>query len=74
MPRLQLHFIKGGPSIGIMGKGRMPFPNPGGRGVPGGGGPPPQTRWRGQPQPTEAQPPTGINTSPTGAREFKNIY
>ena len=34
-------FNKGGPSIGMRGKGRMPFPNPGGRGVPGGGGPPP---------------------------------
>ena len=45
-------FNKGGPSIGMRGKGRMPFPNTGGRGVPGGGGPPPpQTRWRGQPQP-----------------------
>ena len=40
-------FNKGGPSIGMRGKGRMPFPNPRGRGVPGGGGPPPQTRWRG---------------------------
>ena len=29
----------------------MPFSNPGGRGVPGGRGPPPQSRWRGQPQP-----------------------
>ena len=36
-------FNKGGPSIGMRGKGRMPFSNPGGRGVPGGGGPPPQT-------------------------------
>ena len=42
---------KGGPSIGMRGKGRMPFVNPGGRGVPGGRGPPPQPRWRGQPQP-----------------------
>ena len=40
-------FNKGGPSFGMMGKGRMPFSNPGGRGVPGGGGPPPQNRWRG---------------------------
>ena len=32
-------FNKGGPSIGMRGKGRMPFSNPGGRGVPGGGGP-----------------------------------
>ena len=38
---------KGGPSIGMRGKGRMPFVNPGGRGVPRGRGPPPQTRWRG---------------------------
>ena len=44
-------FNKGGPSIGMRGKGRMPFSNPGGRGVPGGRGPPPQGRWRGQPQP-----------------------
>ena len=28
-------FNKGGPSIGMRGKGRMPFPNPGGRGAPG---------------------------------------
>ena len=41
-------FNKGGPSIGIRGKGRMAFPNPGGRGASGGGGPPPlQPRWRG---------------------------
>ena len=44
-------FNKGGPSIGMRGKGRMPFANTGGRGVPGGRSPPPQTRWRGQPQP-----------------------
>ena len=43
-------FNKGGPSIGMRGKGMMPFPNTGGRGVPGGRGPPPQTRCRGQPQ------------------------
>ena len=49
-------FNKGGPSIGMRGKGRMPFSNPGGRGVPGGGGPPPQTRWRGQPQPQRPNP------------------
>ena len=33
----------------------MPFPNPGGRGVLGGGGPP-QPRWRGQPQPQRPHP------------------
>ena len=44
-------FNKGGSSFGIRGKGRTPFPNTGGRGVPGGRGPPPQSRWRGQPQP-----------------------
>ena len=49
-------FSKGGPSFGMRGKGRMPFPNPGGRGVPGGRGPPPQTRWRGQPQPQRPNP------------------
>ena len=32
---------KGGPSIGMRGKGRMPFLNPTGRGIPGGRGPPP---------------------------------
>ena len=35
----------------MKGRGRMPFPNNGGRGVPGGRGPPPHGRWRGQPQP-----------------------
>ena len=49
-------FNKGGPSIGMRGKGRMPFSNPGGRRVPGGEGPPPQTRWRGQPQPQRPNP------------------
>ena len=44
-------FNKGGHSFGMRGKGRMPFSNPGGRGVPGGRGPPCQSRWRGQPQP-----------------------
>ena len=44
-------FLKGGPSIGMRGRGRMPFSNNGGRGVPGGRGPPPHGRWRGQPQP-----------------------
>ena len=43
-------FKKAGPSIGMRGKGRMPFPSTGGRGVPGGIGPPPQNRWRRQPQ------------------------
>ena len=47
---------KGGPSIGMRGKGRMPFVNPGGRGAPGGRGPPPQPRWRGQPQPQRPNP------------------
>ena len=65
-------FNKGGPSIGMRVKGRMPFPNPGGRGAPGGGGPPPLQE--GAASTTEAQPPTGINTSPAGARELKNIY
>ena len=41
----------GGPSFGMRGRGRMPFHNNGGRGVPGGRGPPPHGRWRGQPQP-----------------------
>ena len=49
-------FNKGGPSIGMRGKGRISFPNPGGRGVPGGGGPPLQPRWRGQPQPQRPNP------------------
>ena len=64
---------KGGPSIGMKGKGRMPFVNPGGRGVPGGRGPPPQPRWGAAPT-TEAQPPTGTNKSLAGAGEFKNIH
>ena len=50
-------FNKGGPSIGMRGKGRMAFPSPGGRGASGGGGPPPlQLRWRGQPQPQRPKP------------------
>ena len=44
-------FLKGSPSIGMRGRGRMPFSNNGGRGVPGGRGPPPHGRWRGKPQP-----------------------
>ena len=47
---------KGGPSIGMRGKGRIPFVNPGKRGVPGGRGPPPQTTWRRQPQPQRPNP------------------
>ena len=35
----------------MRGRGRMPFHSNGGRGVPGGRGPPPHGRWRGQPQP-----------------------
>ena len=35
----------------MRGRARMPFHNNGGRGVPGGRGPPPHGRWRGQPQP-----------------------
>ena len=48
-------FHKGGPSFGMRGRGRMHFPNNGGRGVPGGGGPPPHGRWRGHASTTEAQ-------------------
>ena len=44
-------FHQGDPSFGMRGRGRMPFHNNGGRGVPGGRGPPPHGRWRGQPQP-----------------------
>ena len=51
MPRQHPHISKGGPSFGKRGRGGMPFPNNSGRGVPGGRGPPPQGRWRGQPQP-----------------------
>ena len=40
-------FHQGSPSFGIRGRGRMPFHNNGGRGVPGGGDPPPHGRWRG---------------------------
>ena len=61
-------FLKGGPSIGMRGRGRMPFSNNGGRGVPGGRGPPPHGRW-GAASTTETQLPTDYNTSPTGAGE-----
>ena len=44
-------FCQGNPSFGMRGRGRMPFHNNGGRGVPGGRGLPPHGRWRGQPQP-----------------------
>ena len=43
-------FHQGSPSFGMRGRGRMLFNNNGGRGVPGGRGPPPHGRWRGQPQ------------------------
>ena len=49
-------FQKGGPSLGVRGKGRMPFVNNNGRGVPGGRGPPLLGRWRGQPQPQRPNP------------------
>ena len=49
-------YSKGGPSIGMRGKGRMPFVNPGGRRAPGGRGPPPHPRWRGQPKPQRPMP------------------
>ena len=62
-------FKKGGPSIGLRSKGRMPFPSTGGRGVPGGGGPPPQNRWRGQPQP---QGPNSQQTLPHPQQEQGN--
>ena len=42
---------QGNPSLGMRGRGRMPFHSNGGRGVPGGRGLPPHGRWRGQPQP-----------------------
>ena len=67
-------FNKGGPSTWMRGKGRMPFPNAGGRGVPGGRGPPPQTRWRGAASTTGPQLPTDIITSPAGARELKDLH
>ena len=44
-------FRSGYPSFGMRGRERMPFHSNGGRGVPGGRGPPPHGRWRGQPQP-----------------------
>ena len=42
---------QGGPSFGMKGRGRMPFNNNGGKGVPGCRGPPPHGRWSWQPQP-----------------------
>ena len=44
-------FRSGNPSFGMRGRGRMPFHSNGRKGVPGGRGPPPHGRWRGQPQP-----------------------
>ena len=44
-------FRQGNPSFEMRGRGRMPFHNNGGRGVPGGRGLPLEDRWRGQPQP-----------------------
>ena len=45
-------FRQGNPSFGMRGRGRTPFNNNnGGRGGPGGMGLPPQSKWRGQPQP-----------------------
>ena len=44
-------FRQGNPSFGMRGRGRNPCNNNGGRGGPGGRGLPPQSRWRGQPQP-----------------------
>ena len=44
-------FHQGNPSLGMRGRGRMPFHSNGGRGVPGGRGLPPHGRLRGQLQP-----------------------
>ena len=44
-------FCQGDPSFGMRGRGRLPFNNNRERGVPGGRGPPPHGRRRGQPQP-----------------------
>ena len=44
-------FCQGNPSLGMRGRGRMPFHSNGGRGVTGGRGLPPHGRWRRQPQP-----------------------
>ena len=67
-------FHKGGPSIGMRGKGRMPFSNNSGRGVPGGRGPPPHGRWRGQPQPQRPNSQKTITYPPTGAGECQNLH
>ena len=67
-------FNKGGPSFGMRGRGRMPFPNNGGRGVPGGRGPPLHGRCGRQPQPQRPQLPTGYNTTPAGAGECQNLH
>ena len=65
---------KGGPSIGIRGKGRLPFVNPGGRGVPGGRGPPPQSRWRGQSQPQRPNPQQVLTNPQQEQGNSKNIH
>ena len=55
-------------------KGRMPFSNSSGRGIPGGRGPSPHGRWKGATSTTEAQLPTNNNASPTGAGECQDLH
>ena len=63
-------FHKGSPSIGMRGKGKMPFSNRSGRGIPGGRGPPPNGRWRRQPQP---QRPNSQQTITHPQQELGNV-
>ena len=66
-------FRQGNPSFGMRGRGRMPFHNNGGRGVPGGRGLPPQGRWRGTASTTEAQLPTKYYSTPAGTGKCQDL-
>ena len=66
-------FHQGNPSLGLTGRGRMPFHSNGGRGVPGGRGPPPHGKWRRQPQPQRSNSQQNI-THPQQEQGNVKIY
>ena len=67
-------FRQGNPSFGMRGRGTMPFHSNGGRGVPGGNGPPPHGRWRGQPQPHRLNSQPKYYPTPAGIGECQDLH
>ena len=54
-------FRQGNPSFGMRGRGRTIYNNNGRRGGPADRGLPPQSRWRGQPQPQSPPQPSSMH-------------